>query len=316
MVSEESTLVKFKRRMRRISENQIIKLKEYQFFQPPELLRAEHLLGSSIPLLDRTTPIGSMGSCFAREIKSYLETHGYNYVHYGEGKRANHGSAPWERVFNTGCILQEVERAMCGISGKGYVEGDDGRIYDLCRKGAAFESTSEAALEEEEYIVCGERAFLDSDIFTLGMSETWYDKTSGITLAEAPPGPAYKPECHKFRLLSPEENIKNIKQTLGHLFFRKPKIKVILTVSPVPLRATFFARSAAVSNNVSKGALIYAAHSICQEFDNVYYFPSYEITQYLADTPFEWDGRHVTEPTINLIMSLFMQVFEKPSEYF
>jgi hypothetical protein len=299
--------------MQRISENGIIQLKEYQFFQPPELLVAEHLLGSPIPLLDRATPIGSMGSCFAREIKSYLETYGYNYVHYGDGKRASHGSAPWERVFNTACICQEVERALCRESGKGYIEGDDGRVYDLCRKGTAFTSAAEAVLEEKEYIKFAERAFLDSDVFilTLGMSETWYDEVSGVTLAEAPPKPAYKQERHKFRLLSPEENIKNIKKALDLLFTKKPKIKVILTVSPVPLRATFIQQSAITSNNVSKGILLYAAHFVCQKYDNVYYFPSYEITQYLAEEPYDWDGRHVTKPTVNLIMSHFMRTFEK-----
>ena len=74
-----STAEKFKRRLRRISEGGILRLKDRQFFQPAELLKPEHILGDNIPLIDKTTPIGSMGSCFAREIKSYLEKNDYNY---------------------------------------------------------------------------------------------------------------------------------------------------------------------------------------------------------------------------------------------
>ena len=124
-------------------------------------------------------------------------------------------------------------------------------------------------------------------------------------MAEAPPAVAYNPERHRVGLLSPEENIKNIKLALDMLFSKKPEAKIILTVSPVPLRATFFDRSAAVRNSVSKATLLYAAHVICQQYERTWYFPSYEITQHLAPEPFGWDGRHVTEETVNLIMSLF-----------
>ena len=54
------------------------------------------------------------------------------------------------------------------------------------------------------------------------------------------------------------------------------------------------------------------AHVISQEYANVSYFPSYEITQYLAKEPFGWDGRHVNKTTVDLIMSLFVRTYLKP----
>lgn len=307
-----STNDRFERRLRRFSEGVILNFKEKQFFYPPDLLQYKHVIGEPTPILDSSTPIGSMGSCFAREIKSYLESTGYNYIHYGEGKRSNHGSAAWERVYNTSCIRQEVQRALLGVRPE-YYESEDGRVFDLCRKGTFFSSWGEARDEEEAYIKCAKRSFLDSDvfIFTLGLSEVWYDKINCVTLAEAPPSIIYDPSRYVSRLLSPQENIENIRVALEILFNYKPGMKVILTVSPVPLRATFFDRSATVSNSVSKSTLLYAAHIINQEFSNVYYFPSYEITYHLAKEPFGWDGRHVNESTVKLIMSLFTQIFDK-----
>lgn len=314
MAEDTDTNERFRRRLQRITEAGILQLKDSQLFQPPEFLSPEHIVHDSIPILDRYTPIGSMGSCFAREIKNYLEAKKYNYVHYGRGKRASHGSASWERVFNTSCIRQEIERALTGISYTSYyAEGTDSRIYDLYRKNTSFQTWSEARTEEKEYIENARLALIKSDVFiiTLGLSEVWNDRRSGLTMAEAPPSPVYNCTNHTFKLISPEENIKNLQIAIAQLTKAKPEIKIILTVSPVPLRATFFDRSALISNNVSKSTLLYTAHVITQEYENVSYFPSYEITQYLAKNPFQWDGRHVTESTVNLIMSLFIKTFSK-----
>jgi hypothetical protein len=307
----KTTLERYRKRLQRISEGAILKLKSHQFFPPPELLSVEELLGDPMPILGRSTPIGSMGSCFARHIKNSLESNGYNYIHHGEGKRASHGSAAWERVYNTACIKQEIQRAFLQRDSR-FTKGSDGRYYDLCRKGTSFVSQEEAGYENDSYIVCARKAFIESDIFvfTLGLSEVWVDAFDEKVLAEAPPPAAYDPTRHSFKLLSPEENIENLRIALNLLLKEKPSMNVILTVSPIPLRATFFDRSAIVSNCVSKASLLYAAHVICEEFSNVHYFPSYEIVNYFADEPFDWDGRHVTETTVDLVFSLFIKTFK------
>lgn len=305
---------KFRRRMRRISDGAIADLREYQWFHPPDLLEARHILAESVQLIDKKTAIGSLGSCFAREIKDYLQVnnYNYNYIEYGEGRLSGHGSAPWERVFNTGCIRQELERCMHGRTGR-YTIGHDSRYYDLARKNAVFDTREDAENEGRYYVECAKAAVQESDIFiiTLGLSEVWCDMANEEFMAEAPPASAYQSARHSCRLLSPDENIENLRCALQHLWSTNPALKVILTVSPVPLRATFFPRSALISNNVSKASLIYASHVICDEFDDVMYFPSYEITQGYLSQPFDWDGRHVTKDAVDVIMKLFMTKFGK-----
>jgi hypothetical protein len=56
-----------------------------------------------------------------------------------------------------------------------------------------------------------------------------------------------------------------------------PTARIILTVSPVALVATYEDRHVLVSTTASKAALRTVADEIAAEFDNVAYFPSYEI---------------------------------------
>lgn len=300
----------FARRQKRFTESRILDLSERQFYQPRALVEPRHVLPDPRPLIDLATPVGSIGSCFAREIKDYLVQNGYNYVQKGEGALASHGSAPWERVFNTGCIRQEIERAY-GRFEPGLLTFADGRIADPHRKNVIHASRAEAEAALETYVALARSALSESAVFivTLGLSEVWYDRVSGKYYAEAPPADVFDAARHKFRLLSPDENIHNIRSALQLLKEHNPNVQIILTVSPIPLRATFFQRSATISNNVSKASLIYAAHVICMELDYVHYFPSYEIVTAVVEQPFEWDSRHVTRDTVETIMSYFKQAF-------
>jgi len=56
------------------------------------------------------TPVASLGSCFAREIKRRLIQRGYNYITEETSHPASiHASAAWERVYSTHCMRQIFE---------------------------------------------------------------------------------------------------------------------------------------------------------------------------------------------------------------
>ena len=60
--------------------------------------------------ITQSTPIASMGSCFAREIKRKLIHRGYTYITEETDHPASvHASAAWERVYNTFCMRQIFE---------------------------------------------------------------------------------------------------------------------------------------------------------------------------------------------------------------
>jgi hypothetical protein len=74
------------------------------------------------------------------------------------------------------------------------------------------------------------------------------------------------------RLLSNPEVIKLVNDIVSRLQHFNPFIKIIFTISPVRhLREGF------VENNRSKAALINAVHLATERFENVFYFPAYEL---------------------------------------
>jgi hypothetical protein len=74
------------------------------------------------------------------------------------------------------------------------------------------------------------------------------------------------------RLLTNEEVIHETESIVSQLQNFNPHIKIIFTISPVRhLREGF------VENNRSKAALINAVHAATETFENVFYFPAYEL---------------------------------------
>jgi tetratricopeptide (TPR) repeat protein len=75
--------------------------------------------------------------------------------------------------------------------------------------------------------------------------------------------------------------------------------RIILTVSPVPLGATFTGSDVAVANCYSKSVLRAAAEAAVAEFDHIEYFPSYEsVTLSERALAFAEDQIHVTGPLV------------------
>lgn len=139
-------------------------------------------------------------------------------------------------------------------------------------------------------------------IITLGLAEVWFDKQHGIYLNVAPRRSILRDSPDRFELhvLSPEESYDYLRRAL-QLIQRHGMagIKVVLTVSPVPLSATYRAIDVMVANSYSKALLRVAAEQAAAEFDFVDYFPSYEsITLSERDHAWTEDNVHVTQRAV------------------
>jgi hypothetical protein len=150
-------------------------------------------------------------------------------------------------------------------------------------------------------------------VITLGLSEVWFDRETELVFAEFP---GYQDTFPLDRLrldfLDSEANFKNLDEAVRIIHSVNPLLEIILTVSPIPLRATYFNRNVTLSNTLSKNSLLEAAIGLSQSNPKVHYFPAYEIALMLNQAPsFDWDGRHVTQSAVNLIMEKFQDVFVK-----
>jgi hypothetical protein len=154
---------------------------------------------------------------------------------------------------------------------------------------------------------------LDVFVFTLGLTETWLSKEDGTAFPVAPGCGAgvFDKSKYTFHNLTVNEVVSDMSQFLIKLQSINPKAKVILTVSPVPLIATFEYRSVLCSTTYSKSVLRVAAEQAQAEFEHVVYFPSYEIItgphsrgDYYGD-----DLREVKEEGVKHVMKIFMKHF-------
>jgi GSCFA family len=84
--------------------------------------------------------------------------------------------------------------------------------------------------------------------------------------------------------------------------------KIILTVSPVPLQATFTASDCIVANEVSKSALRVAAEQLAKH-PSVDYFPSYEIVRSGGLPSYYRDFVHVKGPVVDRVTRYMLEAY-------
>ena len=98
--------------------------------------------------------------------------------------------------------------------------------------------------------------------------------------------------------------INNINYVINKMNKINKKIKIILTLSPVPSSATFFNENVVLKSFESKAKLKIAISNILKKNMNVYYFPSFE-SVILDNHNFLFDNRHVKSKKVSEIFKVF-----------
>lgn len=272
-------------------------------------------------LLPKNSSFFCIGSCFARNIEGILIKNGYNTLSTelelpSEAIVNTKSSAGVLTKFNTFSMLNEVEVAF-GLKtnqDEGLVKISDGSYYDPQLHSVPY-LNYECALETRKGVEKCFRKIDGSDvvIITLGLTEMWWDDVLDIPLNAGRPNwrSAIKEGRYSFR--NPSYNI--IKENVRKLCYTintmgKEGVKIILTVSPVPLQRTFSDKDIIVANNYSKSCLRTVAQEIMDEYEYVDYFPSYEKVLY-SPRAHTWheDQRHVETKIVNEITSQFLDLY-------
>jgi hypothetical protein len=176
-----------------------------------------------------------------------------------------------------------------------------------------FRNLSELRRDREQHLAAVRRAIetLDVFIFTLGLTEAWTSAVDGAAYPVCPGVAAgeFDPAQHVFVNLSVDEVAVDLRAAIAFLRERNPRVRVILTVSPVPLMATARDTHVLAATIYSKSVLRVAAEAVCNDLPEVAYFPSYEIItgpqargSYFAD-----DLRSVSEDGVEHVMRLFFR---------
>lgn len=288
----------------------------------PRTLTGELPFAGATPILDKTTPIGSAGSCFAMEIAHELQRKGFNYVvtepYPDAATGLSNACARWGIIFNTPSFRQLVERAFgtMELPRVLWTSKQDGkRIYlDPFREDIWFNSVEEYEADFAGHLKAVREALTTACVFviTLGVNEVWRFKSSGAVLQRSPWRVASAlVESH---VMTVDENLDQLQRMLDVWRSFNPDLKLIVTVSPVPLHATFRGETQHVvtANTHSKAVLRVVAEEFVARNRDVFYFPSYEVV--MTSTADAWmpDLRHVQKHTVERVMQLFDQIFVSP----
>jgi GSCFA family len=136
---------------------------------------------------------------------------------------------------------------------------------------------------------------------------------SAYPLAPGVAGGIYNPDRIAFQNFTAGQTREDLEWSLNFIRRRNPGVRVILTVSPVPLNATAVDRHVMVSTAYSKAALRVAAEEVSGSLRHVDYFPSFEIitSPHAGSTYFADDRRSVTEAGVAHVMRTFLRHYAK-----
>jgi len=273
-----------------------------------------------------STRIASMGSCFAREIRRRLIQKKYTYItEETHHPAAIHASAAWERVYSTHCMRQIFEYTFerWEPDQRWWQAPKSGKIQDPYRRVILYDGLTEAEEDFRRHCRHSRRALTQAEvlILTLGLTEIWQDRVDKSVIC-LPAGPYVNEggdmSRYEFRVSRYGENLDNLERIHEIMAKHNPECKLLVTVSPVNLWATFRKDLDVISASCnSKSTLRAVADEFTVRHKNVFYFPAFEmatIYQPLSGVTYFSEGRenfHVNKATVKFIMNHFFKFYSE-----
>lgn len=287
------------------------------------------LVGTPKFRIARSDRISTAGSCFAQHIARYLRAAGvpplqveiaHPLMHQLKEETSSYELFParYGNIYTARQCLELFRQAFGVIEHIHDYAEDKGRYYDLLRPNAVpggFASLDEARNDRQYHLACVRYMFANSDLFvlTLGLTESWRHAEAGHTYPVCPGTVRgqYDPQLHQFHNMSHAEVTDDLEQLIAGLQYVNPALKLILTVSPVPLVATYTGNNVLVASSYSKSVLRAAAGEVEARHAHVAYFPSYEIISHAASFGqyLDSDLREVAERGVHHVMTSFLGSF-------
>lgn len=258
----------------------------------------------------------TIGSCFAREVESVLLDCDFAVPVAGfqieEGELAFPGPHLLNE-YNAGTIVQRLQAAAGTFDhGERGIELTDKGAIDLFLHLGSSPVTLERLRRRRREIGELYKELVRSDVvvITLGLVESWYDRVDNCHLNRAPSQRYVRaePDRFEFQRMDLEDVYDRITTAIDTLTAIGLK-QVILTVSPVPLEATFMPDSCPIANGYSKSVLRVCAELVSKRYEHVTYFPSFEIANSFGTAGFLDDNIHVQPWVVHHIMHYLIHNF-------
>lgn len=276
--------------------------------------------------LGRNDRIAVAGSCFAQHVGRNLRAQGFSVIdkepapeQLGTDVASKYGygiySARYGNIYTARQLRQLIGDCADGVTRDEDFWERDGRLFDALRPNvepAGLDSGREAALHRKEHLgkvrdLLGEA---DVFIFTLGLTEAWENVVTGTVYPTCPGVIAGKFDAAKYRFVNYgfAEVLADMIAVRDLLKAFNPSIKMLLTVSPVPLTATASGEHVLVATTYSKSVLRAVCGTLVSMFEDVDYFPSYELIASPVARGFFYEPnlRSINRNGVAMVMSQFL----------
>ncbi|QXI25599.1 GSCFA domain-containing protein [Pseudomonas vanderleydeniana] len=284
--------------------------------------------------IERDDAIVTAGSCFAQHIGRALVERGMNWIDSepapiglseAECKARHYGVFSFRtgNLYTPAMLRQWLEWCLGRQDMPEEVWSRDGRYFDPMRPMVEPDGypSRQALLEARQVTRQAMKAALVRArvfVFTLGLTEAWVNRRTGLVYPVCPGTlqGTFDPDAHALRNFGFVDSHREMSMAVELLRSVNPRIRVLLTVSPVPLTATATGQHVLTATTYSKSVLRAVAGQLCEEQREIDYFPSYEI---ITGTPFkaafyQANQREVTTEGVAFVMRQFFTALEGKPE--
>lgn len=274
--------------------------------------------------------IATAGSCFAQHVGRTLRRAGLTVLDAEPAPAAlpadmscsygfNLYSGRYGNIYTVRQMVQLLYEIGAGEPDAAHVWTRDGRYHDALRPGLdpqGLDSSCEVLALRRRHLsrLAPMLRRADLFVFTLGLTEAWRCRRSGRIYPSCPGVIAgcFDPEQHEFVNFRYGDVVADLEELRRLLQGFNPQMRLLLTVSPVPLAATATGGHVLPATQWSKATLRAAAGDVADAYPDVDYFPSYEIvTNPAARGAFFAPGlRQVTAQGVAEAMGAFLAAHE------
>ncbi|WP_177213029.1 GSCFA domain-containing protein [Celeribacter neptunius] len=279
--------------------------------------------------IEPETRVATAGSCFAQRIRQALADQNMPILDVEPAPEAlqedlarefGYGlhSARYGNIYTPRQLLELLQDVQTGTVREELIWQRKGRFFDMLRPNVEPDGCASVreVLELRRLHLARLRGLFETTdvfVFTLGLTEAWLHGPTGRCLPVAPGVIAgeYDPGTYRFHNFSHSELLKDLKAIRATLRQFHKKIKIILTTSPVPITATASGDHVLNASTYTKSTLRSVAGEMAMRFNNVDYFPGYEIvTTWARDGMAYQDNlRSIRPEVVADVMAVFLDAY-------
>jgi hypothetical protein len=277
-------------------------------------------------------PIATCGSCFAQHIARHLRANGYRvldaepkprWMSEENAHRFGFGtySARFGNIYYVRQLLQLAREALTDYEPQDWIWMRGDRYFDALRPSVEPEGLSsieEVQVHRRQHIQKVRHVLRHAEVFvfTLGLTEAWEHVEHGTVYPTAPGTicGSYDEKSVRFHNFTYPEVLEDFIAFRDLVRKANPHLRFLLTVSPVALVATATEGHVLTATAHSKAVLRAVAGQLASMFDDVDYFPSFELITGQASRSEFWDEtqRGVTQAGVATVMKYFFS--QHPSQ--